>query len=795
MSIELQIRTAVFKEILLRSVQATLNATCIDPIGDGFVDHMNVSATDYIVVETVNQAVRLTIPVGVFFVNRANVLAAPNAMPMGAATPTASIKLIAELKIEEQNGDQLALTLNMLEPDLGGLEVLVGAAEAARAKVAIQTLLQATAFRLRLDNIVVSLGLEKPASFAVVEAGPNIAIRLDPVGPAVDRTLGSQIWGLFIDSKSIEQLIARRIRGGSLSLTPHWRPRGAVPPLDIDFVGSGPLPDPFAGHGDVLGSLSCDLSVAQTPDPILRTSVDWRVTDVNLYTNPGFLGQTAEPVLRPLLIAMAESQFNPARFGGRATGNRSFFFDNSLPPLVLSGTRLRYVDALASTDGMTIGGNVSLLAAPSFETVEPHLSGFLDFVKIVQCSKAGFGGGRGPLKAVDARTSASVDMDKGGMICPNIESLAPNGWTAPFVVIDGTTLKIEVSALQSIAVTDSIRMIVQTPRGVRLIDFGKPPRAEIDQAGNVTNVRVVYLKDCLYVPADFLDFRVDIFKPGGQPGFDDGPPIPVPGDRPWPTYLSGLLNLSIQVMTLEGLEPGELVRFQSADHFMTITANADGRAIVPAFVGIHAGLFGQSPQLSLIRMNGKSLTGHVTTNAAVFDRRAILPPGRVTGFATSTSVAAVKTVFENHASEHEVGTLGVARFEAAPLRSHAPDAIVGAKQFGNEPNPLMAQDCFIRAANSIPGITSILPVPGFPEMPVAIARTKDRGTLILDSGKDGTVRVAGSIIGPVGTIVTQDDWAIDDSTGRAIMFSVSRSTYGDRRNCECSYDKQKCTRC
>ena len=57
-------------------------------------------------------------------------------------------------------------------------------------------------------------------------------------------------------------------------------------------------------------------------------------------------------------------------------------------------------------------------------------------------------------------------------------------------------------------------------------------------------------------------------------------------------------------------------------------------------------------------------------------------------------------------------------------------------------NPLLVQSI------TLPGITSLVAVPGFQEAPIALATMADGSMLVLDLGENGTARVAGTLLAP-----------------------------------------------
>src|SRR4029077_1828525 len=71
---------------------------------------------------------------------------------------------------------------------------------------------------------------------------------------------------------------------------------------------------------------------------------------------------------------------------------------------------------------------------------------------------------------------------------------------SPATAAESGEIRVVVPSKGALGITDSVQVIVRTSRGVRLVDFGAPPAAKVDADGNVTNVQLRYIDDCLYIP-------------------------------------------------------------------------------------------------------------------------------------------------------------------------------------------------------------------------------------------------------------------------------------------------------
>jgi hypothetical protein len=111
---------------------------------------------------------------------------------------------------------------------------------------------------------------------------------------------------------------------------------------------------------------------------------------------------------------------------------------------------------------------------------------------------------------------------------------------------------------------------VKTARCVRLADLGVPPKIVVDANGQVTNANDNYVDDCHYIdPNNDIRWRHD--------------DLVIPLEHPdWSELITA--GLDVQLVTLNGLERGELVQFRSARHQIDVTADQNGRAMVPVLL-------------------------------------------------------------------------------------------------------------------------------------------------------------------------------------------------------------------
>ena len=761
-AIDLQIQSAALGEITARAVQKQLSATCFAPLPAAYIDHGDV-VPGPVQASAANGAVQLVVPIDVFLVRREDVLAAPNGTPAGATTPVGRVPLLLELRVTGP-----VLSLKCVDADLGSLGDALGPGAGA-AKAALLAAI-GSPLVADLTSPLAGLGVRAPAASRIDIVDGTVAIRFDPAGAATAHLSPGQDWGFFLDAAALERLALSKVpadlrsRLPSLVFRPRWQPRGTTPHVDVDYSGKAPIPDPFTA--EVSGTLGCDFSLTPGRSYSLRTTVQWTL-DVDLGAVGGFL-----PHLESAVATMVAASVDPAKFGGTRLAHDSFAIDTSLPAIALGGGELRYESALASDAGMTVGGPIRLGLPPSRATVTLTTVAFGLPARTQFCSILARTGSGDPLETVtiaDLTTTAQIWLADAGRFC-DLEILGLGSSLDPYVVGPsagtlgaGHDFRITVPAAVAVGIDRPVRVVVRTPRGVRLADLGTPPALELDADGRVTNAVDSYIDDCFSLPVD----------PDDQFGVDWGREGLAVDPRPelsWTDLLSGP-GLEVQLVTLSGLEPGELVRFRSRDHAVDVIADVDGRALVPALFP----LGDQQAPATLMRLNRRSMRGHLAVESAVFETRATLPAGDRNALSPLPDGGARLTrEFAARVDVHEIGSLGA----LAPVeirRASVPSPRGGHDEGLDRPASGRVGDLLSERDAAVPGATAVLPVPGFEEAPVAIASLADGTNVLLDLRAAGGRRVAGTFTGPIGSLDVGGDWALTTDGGRASVHQVRRS--------------------
>ena len=478
--------------------------------------------------------------------------------------------------------------------------------------------------------------------------------------------------------------------------------------------------------------------------------------------------------------------------------DRAFLNETALPEIWFGGARFGYDGMIASPAGMTIGGLVKLPPGPGRKTLQPAVTPFgqpfrLEFCSMLAhpCADTSSPG----VPVGDANTHGRVWLGNLGAF-GDVEIISPGNWIAPYLERPAASPEIRLAIPSVVAgrITTPVRFIVRTARGVRFIDLGMPPRAIVDADGNVTNAVVEFIDDCRYVSAGPEDaFGIDW---GSGTEGDEELTEPALKQSDWNGYLSRQRGIDVQLVTLFALEPNEVIQFRSTDHAIDITADHQGRAVVPVMLPIADG----SQRASLIRANHRSIAGHFSIRTAVLMNQSCLSIPLQNRF-TSTAVGSVhsSTEFESRLDLHrcrrceapillecqtcskrsspnpalrfEVERRAKASLVLAGEASH-PYSSIGCLDVGYpsierayDPAPRPAGESaeadhhpFSNRIESDANIQSLFAVPGFADASIALATTTDGTTLVLDLNETGVARVTGTLVGPIGALEVSGNW-------------------------------------
>ena len=755
MAIDLQIRADLLASIIANAVQEKLLETCFPQIGTNYIDHANVAPLP-VKLLAVGGQVHARVPIELFVVERAKLLAAPNTVPDGAATAAGIVTLVLEIAAA---GAAIALRCVDVEPGplaggLGGTGAtgrcgLLGAASAP--------------LTLNLAPMFAAVRAPVPAVSRVELLGGIVAIRFDPVGPGVDRLIPGQPWGLFIDAPAVVRLASaqmpakalQRLQSFAPGLAPRWSPDAGLARVEMttsafvefDFLGIEVLTVDFTG------GITIDLLLIPGVTGFLKIVLR-RAAHIDAGALvPRATERKAERSIKALM--------DPTKTGAPKTpkdfvktGEDTFEKLIPLPPIALGKARLRYDVILGTAPGMAIGGAVLPGVAASRETLRATVRPFGLPSILFTCRELAKSGTGDPPRHVSidqTSTSGWINLTDGGAFC-GFEILQPPG-LEPYVSApslgtgaDPRAIVITIPSGAALTVTKPVQLIVRTSRGVRFLDLGVPPRVAVDAEGNVLNAIVNYIDNCFYLTAD-SPYRIDWGARVDRSLF-----VPPLEDPSWSRWIAGRGEIDTQLVSLAGLQPGELLQYRSADHQVHVTADAQGRAVVPVVPPAGAAFLA-----SLTRTNRLPVGRDVKVQSALFTR-------------AGTLAAA--------SGEAELNPQPLPPVAARALRRALRGQAEGASEAALNPQPLPpnAAGALERALRrTLPDLTGIVRLPGFEDSPIAIAIMADGAKLIVDVADRRRPRVSGSFEGPIGPLAIHGDWAAAPQPGGLAIFRVRRS--------------------
>ncbi|MGH9136188.1 MAG: hypothetical protein ACRD0G_03965 [Acidimicrobiales bacterium] len=797
MAIEIQVRAATLAQIAARRCQMLLHTICVPPIDGHYLDHADIVAD-----EVSWSGSQLRVPVEVFIVRRQE-LVQSGASP-GAATPAGRVTVLFELSIRTVDDSQGQRTLQALAElrcvgvDLGPLDAVLGASAAALRRMLEGEI--GAPVSADLTGLLRQLGMPNVRSSSVEQVGPTLLLRFDPTSAAQERIPPGREWCLFLDGTAAEGMAAAFMPESVPGLTSFgfrstWTPGPSFPHqpdprIVVDISAKADVPDPFIAH--INARFDCRPSLSGQLPPRLRIDVGWSATvhtgavDAlvileDIFSLPGM----PQPVKETIRMAV-ERAMDPRRFGGVATGERSFAIESELPILDLAGGRL-HIEALEShAGGLLFSGRVSQGIDIGRDTLMVTGGRWSNAAQAVTwCSK-----GESPDETPDAgkfSTAASIDYDHGGRLC-EVEMLTSPALLTPYVWLPPApapleplpgrgTIRVVLPLAVANAVEQPIRVIIRTSRGVRLVDLGRPATAAIDADGLVIGGQVIHIDDCLHEPPpDDLDNAMyagltaqeiiaiwDRWSGvwsywGGCPFwlYDLAAEIDIDlttqwqntlADlQPWETFIGDHDLIDTQLLELTALDPGEIIQLRTQDHLIEVVAGPDGQALMPVVIGFESwDANSRDTRAMLSRLNRKRIEQVRTLGAATFERLLDLPAGDDAWIEITDDGAIVNRSFDDRTLVNHLDDIGTIGVEQRHTLTATPDRATRAAPAA--------------PALDLPGLMSVHDIPGLVDAPIVLARMRDDSVLIVDVSVEDAPRVTGTFTGPIGELEANGRWA------------------------------------
>jgi hypothetical protein len=735
MAIDFQFLKLRLSTIITERIQDVLFTACNPSFAGYAVDHLDTvpNATDFRKVQGRDDQIDAVVPVDIYLVTPEDLQQSVNGTPAGAQKAFGRAAFIVRLTI---NGARI--TAQPLDPDLTEVPLPPALKPAVASQLRARLASLAAGSLFDGQPIIQTLGLQVPTVSRFSITGGAVSAELAPSGPPADRLGPGQEWGIFLDAPSAIALALAHVPGNltamGLKVTANWAPVGGAPrvtaaaTLDLEVV-------------KVVAPVEFRFHILPGTVPVLRIEFGWEidVKAVSILAEPlAFLGEAA----LELAIELADDFIADAfgSIGAVRTGDRTYYRDVPLMNLSFMEARLLLTGVAGSPAGMVFGGPAVVSAADRGTLSFKPQSFSRPYFK----SKCRTHGEAKPkVKPHQVLYQAGVTFSRQGAYCSvDFDSPGSTAQTLLKVPPAGSTKEpdgvgFDLSVWEAATITKDVRFVLRTARGVRLIDLGRPEPIVLDKAGYVTNVIHWHIPNCLSHKPQKKSWEILLGDENekltlaiAKPPFED---------PNWhPLTIAGL-GIDVNLISLTGLVPGEIVRFRSDSHILHMAAGADGTVLVPTIMPLSLLM---APG-ALTRLNGKSLEGRFTVRSAAlmgghrFESEGAIGPGM---------------------KESEVAqVIGRARevvsLNPQPLPPEPPD-----------------QHPLVRGAG-LKEVAAVFDVPGFHDEAVAVVVLADGGKLVLEGDGRGAARVSGVFEGPIGTSVAHGDGTIVSSGGESRLLN------------------------
>lgn len=304
---------------------------------------------------------------------------------------------------------------------------------------------------------------------------------------------------------------------------------------------------------------------------------------------------------------------------------------------------------------MVLGGPVAGIPAVDTSIVSLDVSQFpSEFVLIGYCA----GGSPAPTPTAVSTTASALYLGAGKLCSVSVLS-PPTFYITPYLsfapapgtVTDSGSVTLSFNAVIAQAVVSAgqpVEFLLQTTRGVRVINFGTPPTPQYGTDGNITNYHEYIIDNCpVAVDPWFQVFHA--FNPRWAPD-------PEPD---WFEAVEQVAGFESSLITVTGVQTGELITFNQAldGGLSVVSAGELGPATVPAVLAFRS----VDEQATLMRANRQAL-GTPAAPTMLFQRIATLnTPGAVSHqLSGSPQGASITTTFANGATQTVlVDSLGI----------------------------------------------------------------------------------------------------------------------------------------
>lgn len=747
MAVEIQFREAALAQAVLEFVQARLFTLCAPQGLPGTdIDHLDTVPGSVSFADG-GSAVSINLRIAAYLATSADVMANPNGTPDGASQVAGEIGVILSFALSGT-----ALSVISATSDTSGLPVQEAVRQAAKAVIDAAMAPLTGQVLLETQPISSALGTagsgdpSRPPELARRQGA--IAVRFRAAGPFEARLWPVQGWGAFLDAEEVMGLVAAQLpQGFPINLS--WKPNGSAP-----AVGLG-LGIKLEGLGiDVAGlDVAATATLTFRPPRTLRIAFHW---DVDLTGLASPLEGLARKEIREKLREEIRKNLPEAVHDGA----QSFYSDRQLPaPPDLLGARPVWASLDSGPAGMTLGGPVRAAPAAGRGTVQVSLVPFGRPTWWGRCrERARSGSGAPPTEFAETtlRVHAGANLSDAGAFC-GAEILPPHQWLAGHAQqgVDGFGFELAVAVAEKIV--EDVWVVLRTARGVRLVNLGRP-RIQRDEDGGLSDVQVNWLDDCLLFSGAWIKVAL-----GERLTADDFRPDPLERDG-WQTALGAVRGLNTHVIAIRGLQPGELISVRGRGMQAELVADQDGRAFVPALVGVSNSM----SEVIVERLSRRPFEGLVTVETTEFT------------WLAEVGEADEVAILDNHGTARVARRIGGAIVveDYTPTEAERPFIRAdggGAASLNPQPLPPDPTEAMkIAALAGLEEVVDAQPLPGISRgARLVLARLGDgTGAVVVTAGR--TRRVAGRYSGPLPGMLVDGEFAVARN-GRSIhLFHVRR---------------------
>jgi hypothetical protein len=764
MPLNIQILLSALDNLVANQAQLTFNSRCLSTPGTMFIDSANVRS----ITHTVDRdAVGFSITAQVLTVTQASLDASLDGRDpvRDELSRQVNLRLAAD-------GQRLSITCTSITPPTPGFRVFE---DEVLGSFDLRALFQ-------------TLGASPPSQTIFEAAADSLFIRFDPTQePPVNHLFLGMEWCVFIDASGMEALAIDFV---TRAAAPQFLAKDISPnPARAIWAPKGPGPSGLIPHVRAAitgrGHRSCLWFTAEATfnidfyfqpllllGPSLVEYVNWNLS-ILVDETLGILfwaqGKANDEA------AQAMRDFDPttvrggSRLGAPGTdfGVRNFQVANSLPGLAFGTAGLGFNKCMAFREGMALGGPVDQGNPPSQFNTHFNTTKFpYEFTQYLSCKSNSRAGTSvtavstsnhvGRICAVDIISPPHDRVD----VLPYMSVSPPPETTTDNVSISFTFS--DVVAFQVSTNKQDVVVRVRTTRGVRMINFGRPPVPEWDDKGNVKNAQIVLLDDCTKklgairwkIPHSILS-KIWLVDP---------PPIWVDRIEDVSAFESSLINVPVR--------EGESVIFnQPRDGGMSIISATSraGIATVPALLAVRS--FDEGA--SLETMN-RSDIGQVMSTSKMFRRVAVLnKKGSISHqLIGNKTTARVITTFQDRVEMTEIDDLGSCRVISVQKGQYK----AREEQSEEVKTKAHCSPATKKKFPDIPGCIATHPVPGFDDHSTSIAEFEDGSYRVLSRNEDGTFTVTGMVPRWPKMPPISGDWAISRTHGdRIAVFSVMQT--------------------